>query len=145
VKHMAHGTGRHRADKGGVLVLVVEDDPDSREILRQMVEWFGATVHAVEHGRAALKYLARRTPDLILLDLRMPRADGFRVMREVKTNPRLQRTRTVAVTALCTPADYQRSWDAGFDVHLAKPVDIDTLAGIVEGLVGVRRREPSAS
>jgi two-component system, sensor histidine kinase len=121
------------------MVLIVEDDPDSREILRRMVAWFGATVHAVEHGRAALKFLARQTPDLILLDLRMPRVDGYTVMKHVRANPRLHLTRTVAVTALCTEADYQRSWDAGFDVHLAKPVDIDTLAGIVEGLVGMPR------
>src|SRR5262249_55196768 len=120
-------------------VLIVEDDPDSREILRQMVVWFGATAHPVEHGRAALKFLARHTPDLILLDLQMAGIDGYGVMKRVKADPRLRRIPTVVVTALCSPDEYRRTREAGFDVHLAKPVDIDVLAGIVDGFVGAHR------
>jgi CheY-like chemotaxis protein len=139
---MGRDPQRHRSDtrrQRRPTVLIVEDDPDSREILRQMVTWFGATAHAVAHGRAALKFLARQTPDLILLDLRMAGIDGYGVMKYVKANPRLRGVPTVAVTASCTTADYEQTWKAGFDVHLAKPIDIDALAGIVEGLVGRHR------
>jgi two-component system CheB/CheR fusion protein len=135
---MGRNTHRHRSDghRRRVSVLVVEDDSDSREILRRLVAWLGATVHVAENGRKALKFLARQTPDLIFLDLRMPGVDGFAVMKQVKANPRLDRVRTVAVTASCTEADYLRTRTAGFDVHLAKPVDIDTVARIVEEVIG---------
>jgi CheY-like chemotaxis protein len=136
---------RQKSDTGGrsLTVLVVDDDPDSREIRRQFATWLGATVHLAANGREALKVLARYTPDLVFLDLRMPHVDGYGVMRNVRANPRLQHCRTVAVTALCSATDYQRTWDAGFEAHLAKPVDLDTVAGIVTGSLPAAQRRAS--
>jgi CheY-like chemotaxis protein len=122
-----------------VTVLIVEDHDDSREIIRRMAAWCGATVETVTNGRDALRFLARRTPDLILLDLHLPGGtDGYDVMKHVRANPRLRHIPTVALTALCSPADYDRTWIAGFDLHLAKPIDLDLLAGILEDLIGLR-------
>jgi CheY-like chemotaxis protein len=112
----------------GVSVLIVDDDPDCREVLRQMVEWFGARVHTTRDGRAALAWLARATPDLLLLDLRMPGMDGFRVLERLRADPRLRKLRAIAVTARGSDADIMRTWAAGFDGHLVKPIDMETLA-----------------
>jgi two-component system, sensor histidine kinase len=126
-------------------VLIVEDHADSCAIMRQMAAWCGATVETFTNGLDALKFLARRTPDLILLDLQLPGGiDGYGVMKHVRASPRLRQARTVAITALCSPADYDRTWNAGFDVHLAKPIDLDTLAGILDDLMGLRSTQRRA-
>ena len=64
----------------GVTVLVVDDDADARDVLRQMVAWLGATVHTAPGGVEALAWLDTHTPDLLLLDLRMPGPDGVTVL-----------------------------------------------------------------
>src|SRR5262245_20581217 len=112
----------------GATVLVVDDHEDSRNLLRQMVEWFGARVHTAGNGQEALASLERQTPDLLLLDLRMPKMDGFTVFRRLRADPRFSKLRAIAVTALGSDADIMRTWEAGFDGHLVKPIDFETLA-----------------
>jgi CheY-like chemotaxis protein len=106
----------------------VDDDEDARNVLRQMVEWFGATVHTARDGREALAWLNRQTPDLLLLDLRMPHMDGVTLLERLRAQARFRKLRAVAVTALGRNEDIMRTWEAGFDGHLVKPVDIETLA-----------------
>lgn len=112
----------------GVTILVVDDDADAREVLRQMVEWFGARVYTARDGREALDLLETEVPDLLLLDLRMPRLDGFGVFAHVRADPRLGKLRAIAVTALGRDDDVMRTLEAGFDGHLVKPIDFDVLA-----------------
>jgi len=112
----------------GVRVLVVDDDRDSRQVLRQMVTWFGATVHAAKDGASALAWLTIHTPHLLLLDLRMPGMDGVDLSETVRARPRLRKVRAIAVTALASEADMMRTWEAGFDGYLVKPIDFPALA-----------------
>ena len=112
----------------GATVLVVDDHEDSRNLLRQMVEWFGARVHTARSGQVALACLEKETPDLLLLDLRMPGMDGFTVFRRLRADPRFSKLRAIAVTALGSDDDVMRTWEAGFDGHLVKPIDFETLA-----------------
>lgn len=116
----------------GIRILIVEDDADSRELLRQIVTSFGATVRVAEEGHEALAIAAVWTPDLILADLRMPRMDGFTLLSRLRDDPRLCESRVVAVSALATGADIKRTWLAGFDGHVAKPIDYDVVAGLIE-------------
>jgi CheY-like chemotaxis protein len=112
----------------GATVLVVDDHEDSRNVLRQMVEWFGARVHTARNGHGALAWLDKQTPDLLLLDLRMPGMDGFTVFQRLRADPRFSKLRAIAVTALGSDDDVMRTWEAGFDGHLVKPIDFETLA-----------------
>jgi two-component system CheB/CheR fusion protein len=118
----------------GIRILIVEDEADSRELLRQIVASFGATVRVAEEGHEALAIASAWTPDLILADLRMPRMDGFTLFRRLRDDPRLCRIRVVAVSALATGADIKRTWLAGFDGHVAKPIDYDLVATLIERL-----------
>ena len=115
----------------GRTVLVVEDDSDSRALMGQMLEALGARAVLAESATGALGALAEEVPDLILCDLRLAELDGFELIRRLRKDPRLSRKPVVAVTALGSAADYQRTWEAGFDGHFVKPFDFDAVAEIL--------------
>jgi CheY-like chemotaxis protein len=115
----------------GRTVLVVEGDPDSRAMMAQMLEALGARVVPAESASAAVCALAHETPDLILCDLRVAEFDDFGLIRRLRGEPRLSGKPVVAVTARGSAADYQQTWEAGFDGHFVKPVDFDTVAEIL--------------
>jgi CheY-like chemotaxis protein len=132
---------RQRLDD--VTILVVDDDEDTRGVLRQILEFHGARVLLAENGWAALDVLLRTEPDLMLLDLMMPGLDGFGVMKRVREDPRLGRVVVVAVTALTSRADFLRSLKAGFYGHITKPFDPDRLvAGVERAIAPWRQRLP---
>src|SRR5260221_639729 len=120
---LAERTSPQELDLRGVTVLVVEDHPDSRDMLRQVVESFGASVAVAADGRQALRVTSWIKPDLILCDLRMPVIDGFGFIDRLRHDPNLSRTAVLAVTALGSDADIKRTWEVGFDGHLVKPID----------------------
>lgn len=107
--------------------MVIDDDADSRELLRQMVESLGARVILAQDGQDALTRLATMSPDLIFCDLRMPRMDGFTFLRRVRQTPQPGPLPVVAVTVLGSPADVQRTWASGFDGHLVKPIEYEQI------------------
>ncbi len=111
----------------GSTVLVVEDQGDSLDMMRQMLEALGIRVLAAEDGRQALTLLEEEAPDLILCDLLMPRVDGFTLVERLRSDPHRRATPAIAVSGLGYDSDYQRTWAAGFDGHLVKPIDIDTV------------------
>jgi two-component system cell cycle response regulator DivK len=120
----------------GLSVLVVEDHFDSRDMLRQMLQGFGARVLSAADGEEALAVLGRHRPDVILCDLVMPVMDGFHLRAALKRSPRWRRIPVIAVTALGGETDYRRTWEAGFDAHLAKPVHPDQVVAIVRAVTG---------
>ena len=128
----AHPAGARRTtpllDLQGVTVLVIEDNLDSSDMLRQIVASFGATVVVAEDGREALRTVGWVKPDLIFCDLRMPGLDGFGFVDTLRHHPSLSRTPVIAVTALGTDDDFKRTWEAGFNGHLVKPIDFETIA-----------------
>ena len=115
----------------GRTILVVEDDPDSRVMMRQMLEALGARVVLAESATAALRALTGETPDLVLCDLRLAELDDFGLIRRLREEPQLSKKPVVAVTARGSAADYQQTWEAGFDGHFVKPIDFDTAAEIL--------------
>jgi CheY-like chemotaxis protein len=119
-----------------VSVLLVEDHFDSRDMLQQMLQGFGARVFPAAHGEEGLDLLGRERPDVILCDLVMPVMDGFCFATAVKQDRRWRRIPIVAVTALGGEADYRRTWEAGFDAHLAKPVDPDQVVAVIRAVTG---------
>lgn len=130
----------YQLDLRGVNVLIVEDDPDSRDMVQQAVASFGASAAVAADGRAALRIAAWMRPDLILCDLRMPVLDGYDFIDRLRHDPNLSRTAVLAVTALGSAADIRRTWEAGFDGHLVKPIDYETIAAQLERVFWAHRR-----
>lgn len=122
---------------------MVEDHEDSRDALRQFLEHEGARVLLAADGRDALTVLRAEAPDVILCDLRMPGMDGFGFMARLRSEPKLARLRVIAVSALGADTDLVRTWAAGFDGHVIKPVEPDTMLATIERLLWARSRTGS--
>lgn len=118
-----------KLDLRGVTILVVEDNHDSRDMLRQIAASFGATVLSAANGEEAIALLATKpAPDLVFCDLMMPRMNGFQFMDWLRRQPHLARIPVIAVSALGAESDIMKTWSAGFSGHLVKPVDFWTIA-----------------
>lgn len=103
-------------------VLVIDDEPDSLEIVSRILVFHGAIVHAVSSGAAALQALDNITPTLIIMDLSMPGIDGWEMLYLFKKNPRLAEAPIVALTAHAMKGDRERALGAGFHYYLTKPL-----------------------
>jgi CheY-like chemotaxis protein len=106
-------------------VLLADDFPDTRNLIREVLESRGATVTAVDNGEAAVEEASKRTFDLILMDVRMPRMDGATATRELRNRNYL--APIIALTASTMEGDRQRILDAGFDDLWIKPLTLERL------------------
>ena len=122
----------------GLRLLLVEDDDDFRELLRIMLMRDGAEVTAVNSAAGALEALRRSRPDVIVSDIGMPGTDGYELMREVRALPEEQggKTPAVALTGYAGDKDRRLTASAGYQMHVAKPVDPAELSAAVAGLAG---------
>jgi CheY-like chemotaxis protein len=119
-------------------ILVVEDHEDSREMLRALLELEGYDVEVTPDGRSGVDAAFARPPLVALFDIGLPEIDGYGVARALRE--RLgQAVWLVALTSWTTPADRRKSADAGFDLHVAKPVAADRLKGLLRDIVHERR------
>ena len=107
-------------------VLIVEDNADARETLRRLLELQGHRVRVAAEGAAALEAVRDWTPDVALVDIGLPGIDGYEVARRMRASGKP--IRLVAITGYGLPEDRRRTAEAGFDVHLVKPVDHEQLA-----------------
>ena len=106
-------------DPGGILV--VEDEAYLRGLIRLALERAGYRVREVADGEAALEAVARRRPDLILLDIDLPGIDGFAVCERLKADPSTTGIRILMLTAMSEDADRRRGLQVGADGYVAKP------------------------
>jgi two-component system CheB/CheR fusion protein len=118
----------------GRTILVIEDDDDHREVIQRLLESLGARVMVAADGLEGLGELARRRADAIFCDLTMPIMDGIEFANRVRQLPRYRRVLLVAVTGRDAQADIFRTWHAGFDAHLVKPITLDALRAIARRL-----------
>ncbi len=109
------------------LVLVVDDEEVNRALLRDPLETHGYEIIEAENGEQALQQVARRQPDLILLDVMMPRMDGFEVCRRLKSDARTAHIPILMVTALSERMERMMGIAAGASDFLTKPVDLQEL------------------
>jgi PAS domain S-box-containing protein len=123
-------------DLKGIRVLVVDDEPDARETLQQILEHCNAEVRTVGSAAEAMKLLESWRPDVLLSDIGMPGEDGYDLIRRVRELPaeRGGRTPAAALTAFARGEDRRRALRAGFQMHVAKPVDLQELATVVASL-----------
>ena len=122
----------------GVRVLLAEDDPVSRELVVEMLQPRGATVAAAASASEALAMLESFDPHVVISDIGMPNEDGYMLLSRIRALPpdRGGRVPVIALTALARPEDRRRALDAGFAIHLAKPIDANDLAAAVSNLAG---------
>jgi CheY-like chemotaxis protein len=120
-----------RTSAGG-RILVVDDNVDAADSLGIMLSYSGHDVHVAYSGPEALATAQRLTPDAIILDLGMPGMDGFAVARAVRADPRLRRTRLIALSGYGQLEDRRRTAEAGFDQHLVKPVVLEALSAALD-------------
>ena len=104
-------------------VLIAEDNPVNRELLRELLEIRGYAVIETCNGQEALEQLQKVQPDILLLDLNMPVLDGFRTIEEIRKHPDWSRLPVLAVTAYAMRGDREKILTAGFDGYLSKPID----------------------
>ena len=123
----------------GVQVLVVDDDPDARESIAVALEQSGACVHAVGSAAEAVESLERNPPDVLLSDIAMPGMDGYALLRQARARLRGARVVAAALTAYAGEEDRRRALAAGFQMHLAKPVEPAELVATVAKLAYAAR------
>lgn len=104
-------------------ILVVDDQPAVRRLLRALVEMAGFEVAEAEDGAWALEAVRTRTPDLVVLDIMMPRVDGWQVLTEVRDDPELAELPVIVLTAKGQPGDRLRGWELGCDAYIPKPFE----------------------
>jgi CheY-like chemotaxis protein len=108
-------------------ILVVDDNRDAAESLTVVLKLYGHETHAVYNGDDAMERAAALHPDIILLDLGLPRMSGYDLARQIRSSEWGKQARLIAVTGWGQEDDIRRSHEAGFDHHLVKPVDFQAL------------------
>ncbi len=102
-------------------ILVVEDQEDNRQIIRDMLAGTGYEIIEAENGEEALAAVAKQRPDLILMDVQLPVMDGYEVTRRIKADPVLRAIPIIAVTSYALSGEDKRARAAGCDDYVAKP------------------------
>jgi signal transduction histidine kinase/ActR/RegA family two-component response regulator len=125
----------------GTRVLVVDDDPDGRELVAAALAGCGADVLAATSGPEALELLGRQPVDALVCDIHMPAMDGYELVRRLRRLPASEggHTPAAALTAAATTADRMRALASGFQMHVAKPVQPAELATVVASLAAIGR------
>lgn len=129
----------------GARVLIVDDDPDVRELLGRILEECGAGVHRSEDALSALKALTQHKPDVVVSDIGMPGMDGFELLRQIRQLPPEAggTTPAIALTAFARPEDRRRALQVGFNEHLAKPIEPASILQALRQLLEREHRNPS--
>jgi CheY-like chemotaxis protein len=119
-------------------VLVVDDEPDARDLLSEMLTDYGAEVKACASAAEALQTLDEWRPDTLVSDIGMPREDGYELIRKIRSREpdRGGRIPALALTAYARSEDARRAHAAGYQMHIPKPVEPDLLAAAVASLAG---------
>ncbi len=143
---------RAAADDGGgsaeerplanIHVLCVDDNAESLNLMTAVLSSSGARVTAVQSAADGLRAIDAETPDVLISDIAMPHQDGYALIRAVRASPiaSVRAIPAAAITAYATPADRARAADAGFQSHVAKPIQPETFTTLVAALAAASRR-----
>jgi len=125
--------GRARLD--GIRVLVVDDEPDARDLFGSILQVAGAAVTTAGSAAEAREHMAAERPQVLLSDIEMPGEDGYQLVKQARAGSTRRPLIAIAVTASARDVDRRRALDAGFDWHLSKPIEPDDLIGVIAALM----------
>jgi len=108
---------------GNAVILVVEDEADSMELIQGILEYHGVESVGAATAEQALAQLESLTPQMIIIDLSLPKMDGWSLMQTIADYPTLRHTKRVAITAYHKPGLGSQAIEAGFDAYFPKPID----------------------
>jgi PAS domain S-box-containing protein len=128
------------ADLTGIKVLVVDDEEDSVAAVKRILTRRGAEVRGASSMHEALGEFTQFAPDVVLSDIGMPEHDGYELITRLRALPGGRTVPAVALTALARAEDRTRALRAGYQLHVAKPVDFDELIAVVQNLASLRLR-----
>jgi CheY-like chemotaxis protein len=131
-----------RSSSSGLRVLVVEDNADARESFEMLLTLDGHQVCSAATGVKTLRLLDAFKPDAAFIDLGLPDMDGYELAKRLRADPRTASVHLIALSGYGREEDKEACRQAGFDVHLTKPVSLDTVR---EVLANRRRAEPMGS
>ncbi len=117
----------HGAAAGKPSVLLIEDNDDGREMMATMLDAYGYAVSYAADGVQGVEMASTNTPDVALVDIGLPGIDGYEVARRLRKDPATRGVKLIALTGYGLAEDQRRVLEAGFDLHLVKPVGIDQL------------------
>ncbi len=122
-------------------VLIVEDNEQNLELLQVYMEDLpGVRVLTANNGLEAMEQVKEQPPDLMLLDIMMPKMSGFEVCKRIKADPRTRDITVVMVTALNETSDIERAAECGTDDYLSKPIDRKAMVNLVKSLLAAKSR-----
>jgi CheY-like chemotaxis protein len=117
-------------------VVLVEDNEDMRESMKELLIGLGHTVHTATDGKSGAELILRIEPDVAIVDLGLPVFDGYQVAAQVRSRLGRERVRLVAMTGYGQDSDRARTREAGFDTHLVKPADLSAVIDVLSGKEG---------
>lgn len=120
-------------------ILYIEDHPAQRDIMAQMLELSGYEVTVASDGLEGVDQARSSGPDLILMDLRMPRMDGFEAIRELRKDPNTADIPIIAISAWASAKHKERAVEAGANEHFTKPVDLPRLLETINRFLNEQR------
>ncbi|MBW4616459.1 MAG: response regulator [Desmonostoc vinosum HA7617-LM4] len=128
-------TSMTTSDLSNLEILVIDDDADSREIISFILELAGAIVTSVASGKEALQAIKKSIPDVIVSDIGMAEMDGYMFMQQIRQLESVRQVPAIALSAYAGDCDRQQALKAGFQQHLAKPIDPEALTEMISVLV----------
>jgi CheY-like chemotaxis protein len=134
-----------KESKLGLRILVIDDNDDGRSTMQELLELLGHAVELAEDGASGVEKALACDPDLALVDIGLPKIDGYEVARRIRARPNGARPWLVALTGYGQPDDRRMALEAGFDRHLVKPVSYDDLSNLLREVGGSARAEMDAA
>jgi len=113
-------------------ILIAEDEPDIRELITFALQFAGYEVFSASNGEEAVDLARRARPDLIILDVRMPRKTGYEACAEIKADPEMENIPVIFLSAKGQDSEIQAGFEAGAEEYLLKPFAVDQLTQRVQ-------------
>ncbi len=133
---------RKEAPLKGLRILLVDDDEGARDVFSYMLKAFGAEVKTAESVSETLEVFEKFCPDILVSDIAMPLEDGYSLIGKVRAmKSKLSQIPALALTAYASQEDVDRAYAAGFQAHLAKPVEANKLSAAIARIASIKKRQ----
>jgi len=124
-------------------ILIVEDEPKNMKLLRDLLQRFGYEILEASDGEEGVKSAGENIPNLVLMDIMMPKMDGLEATRIIKADAKTKHIPIIALTSYAMKGDRERTIEAGCDGYIAKPVDILEVLKTIEHFLTMQEKELS--